>query len=294
MLPKIIAHGGAWEWDDAADASKCASVQEAVAIGYAVLKAGGTALDAVEQTVISLENNPKLDAGTGGYLNQDGVVQLDALIVDGAKQDFGAVAGVTQVKNPIILARKIMEETAHCFFVGSGADRMAEKVGMSTVSNEQLITPATRKHYLEQRSGNSADTVGAVAVDSQGNTAAATSTSGTSFKPFGRVGDSPLYASGGYAKNGVGAAGSTGLGENIMRVLLSKYTCDKLAEGLTAVDAAQAAMRYIEERFENSNSGIIVVDRHGGISAAHTTPKIAIAWVDDAGEIRSATRSELM
>ena len=125
MLPRIIAHGGAWDWADALDAAKCEGVSEATAIGYNILKDGGCALDAVEQAVVSLENNPILDAGTGGYLNQEGIVQLDALIVDGAKRDFGAVGGVTQIKNPITLARKIREETEHSFFVGPGADQMA-------------------------------------------------------------------------------------------------------------------------------------------------------------------------
>lgn len=294
MLPKIIAHGGAWDWDDALDAEKCAGVREAIVIGYNILKAGGTALDAVEETVISLENNPVLDAGTGGYLNQEGVVQLDALIVDGAKHDFGAVGGVTEVKNPITLARKIMEETRHCFFVGIGANQVAHKLGIPPISNEQLITPAMRDRYLAQRTDGPSDTVGAVAIDCDGNTAAATSTSGTSYKPAGRVGDAPLYGSGGYAQNGVGAAGATGLGENIMRTLLSKYTCDRLTEGLTAGDAAPAAMHYIETRFENSMSGIIVIDRHGNLGAAHTTPKIVFSWVDDTGNVHSATHSKAL
>ena len=292
MLPRIIVHGGAWDWDDALDAEKRAGVSDAAAIGHTILKDGGCALDAVEQAVVALENNPILDAGTGGYLNQDGVVQLDALIVDGAKRDFGAVGAVTQVRNPITVARKIMEETEHCFFVGAGADQMAQKLGIPATSNEQLITPAMRDYYRAQRNDGSADTVGAVAIDSNGHTAAATSTSGTSYKPAGRVGDSPLYGSGGYAQDGIGAAGATGLGENIMRSLLCKHCCDMLAEGLIASDAAQETMRYIEARFQNSMSGIIVIDRHGNLGVAHTTSKIVFGWADDAGNIHSATHSK--
>ncbi len=290
MIPNIVAHGGAWNWDDALDAAKCAGIKEAMAIGYEILLKGGSALDAVQQTVIFLEDNPLFDAGTGGYLNQDGIVQLDALIVDGANHDFGAVAGVTRVQNPISLARQIMEKTEYCFFAGEGADRLAKKLGIPLISNKQLITPAMLDFYRTRSTDGPSDTVGAVAIDSRGNVAAATSTSGSPYKPAGRVGDSPLIGAGGYAENGVGTAGATGLGENSMRVLLSKYTCDKLAEGKKAPEAAQAAMRYVERIFENSMSGIIVIDQHGNPGAAHTTPKLAFGWVDDSGEIHSGTK----
>ena len=265
-------------------------MKEALAIGYAIVTKGGSALDAVEHTVMALEDNPLFDAGIGGYLNRDGVVQLDALIVDGANQNFAAAAGVSRVQNPISLARKIMEQTDHCFFVGEGADRMAEKLGIPLIDNELLITPAMVDFYRTQRTDGPADTVGAVAIDANGNVAAATSTSGSPYKPAGRVGDSPLLGAGGYALNGVGTAGATGLGENSMRVLLSKYTCDKLAEGLNAPEAAKAAMEYVESIFDNSMSGVIVIDRHGNPGAAHTTPKLALYWVDVSGAIRSATK----
>lgn len=291
MLPRIMAHGGAWDWDDALDTGKCTGLKEALSIGYKVLQQGGAALDAVEQTVLSLENNPVFDAGTGGYLNQDGLVQLDALIIDGAARDFGAVGGVTQVKNPIMLARKIMEETPQCFFVGNGANRMAEKLGIPLISNEQLVTAAMRDYFLAQRTDGPSDTVGAIAIDINGNVAAATSTSGTPYKPAGRVGDSPMYGAGGYAENGIGAAGATGQGENIMRLLLSKYSCDKMAEGLTALEAAKATMRYIDNIFDNSMAGVIIIDSNGHFGAAHTTPKLAFGWVDDQGEIQTATKA---
>ena len=249
MLPKIVAHGGAWNWDDSLDEAKRAGVLEAVALGYEVLKCGDSALDAVEKTVISLENNPIFDAGTGGYLNQEGMVQLDALIVDGADRDFGAVAGATRIQNPIMLARKIMQETDHCFFVGDGADTLAEKLGVPLIPNERLVTPEMYNFFLTRQTGGPSDTVGAVAVDKMGNTAAATSTSGTPYKPAGRVGDSPLYGAGGYAENEIGTVGATGKGEHIMRTLLAKYCCDRLAEGFNAPAAAQAAISFIDSIF---------------------------------------------
>lgn len=291
MTPRIMAHGGAWDWDDDLDAGKCAGLKEALSSGNEILQRGGTALDAVEQTVRSLENNPVFDAGTGGYLNQDGLVQLDALIIDGAARDFGAVGGVTQVKNPITLARKIMQETPQCFFVGDGADRIAEKLGIELIANEQLVTAAMRDFYLAQRTDGPSDTVGAIAIDSRGNVAAATSTSGTPYKPAGRVGDSPIYGAGGYAENGVGTAVATGQGENIMRLLLSKYSCDKMAEGLTALDAAQATMHYIDGIIDQSMAGVILIDSNGNFGAAHTTPKLAFGWVDDQGKIQTATKA---
>ena len=231
MIPNIMAHGGAWYWDDALDEIKQAGIEEAVTIGYAVLRQGGSALDAVERTVVALENNPIFDSGTGGYLNQDGIVELDALIVDGAKHDFAGVAGVTMIKNPVILARRIMEDTPYCFFIGDGANRIAQELGLSLVKNKELVTEAMRSFYQTRRTDGPSDTVGAVAIDSDGNTAAATSTSGSPYKPAGRVGDSPILGAGGYAENGVGATGATGQGENSMRVLLSKYTCDRMRAG---------------------------------------------------------------
>lgn len=129
-------------------------------------------------------------------------------------------------------------------------------------------------------------------MDAGGNVAAATSTSGTPFKPAGRVGGSPIYGAGGYAENGIGAAGATGQGENIMRLLLSKYSCDKVAEGLNAVEAAKTSMTYIDNIFDDSMAGVIIIDSHGGFGAAHTTPKLAFGWGDEAGTIHTTTKSE--
>lgn len=294
MTPTLIAHGGAWDWDDAQDGIKCSGLKEAVFRGYQVLQQGGTALDAVEQTVIALEDNPVFDAGTGGYLNQAGVVQLDALIVDGSKYDFGAVGGATRVRNPITLARKVMESTEQCFLVGEGADLMAEKLGISPIPNIELVTPEMRTFFASQQTEGPSDTVGAVALDHKGNVAVATSTSGTPYKPVGRVGDSPIYGAGGYAENGVGTTGTTGKGENIMRTLLAKYTNDQMATGLNAQAAAKAAMQHIEAIFQNSMSGVIVIDQQGNLGAAHTSPKLALGWVDHEGNIFSAVTADAL
>ena len=288
MQPQIMAHGGAWEWDDDFDAGKHRGLEIAIREGKKVLDEGGSALDAVERAVVELENNPVFDAGVGGYLNQDGIVQLDALVVDGSRQDFGGVAAVTKVKNPIMLARKIMEDTEQVFFVGEGANRQALKLGIPTIENALLVTPQMRQFFEDRRTDGPSDTVGAVAMDKDGNLAAATSTSGTPFKPAGRIGDSPFYGAGGYAENKIGAAGATGKGEQIMRTLLSKHCCDQILQGSNAMEAARKSTDYFESLFANSMSGLIVIDKDGNLGASHTSPKMAFAWVDEKGQVRTA------
>lgn len=294
MKPTIMAHGGAWDWDDSLDPGKKAGIEQALAIGNAILKNGGSALDAVESTVVSLEDNPVFDAGRGGYLNEEGIVQLDALIIDGADIDFGAVGGATTVKNPIVLARKILENTEQCFFVGTGADSMSARLGLKPIANDELVTPAMRKYYEAARTDGSNDTVGAIAIDSDGNLAAATSTSGTPRKPVGRVGDSPIFGAGGYAENGIGAAGATGQGEQIMRLMLSKVACDALSDGMSAAEAANLAAKKFEQKFQKSMSGFIVIDKNGKIGAAQTAPKMAFGWISIDGDIQTATNATQM
>lgn len=141
-----------------------------------------------------------------------------------------------------------------------------------------------RQFYEDQRTDGPNDTVGAIAIDRDGNFAAATSTSGTPFKPAGRVGGGPFFGAGGYAENGVGAAGATGQREQIMRTLLSKFSCDRMATGLSAQEAADATAAHFESRFPNSMSGVIVLDPMGRCGIAQTAPKMTCAWVnaDDA------------
>lgn len=290
MKPMIVAHGGAWDWEDDLDAAKRAGVEAAVRVGHAILNQGGTSLDAVEQTVLALENDPTFDAGTGGFLNRDGEVQLDALIIDGSTVDFGAVAGVRRIKNPITLARAVMEQTEQVMFVGEDADRIARDFGIDWIENETLVIPAMRVFFEAQKTDGPNDAVGAIALDQHGNFAAATSTSGTPFKPAGRVGDSPFFGAGGYAENGIGASGATGQGEQIMRTLLSKVLCDRMAEGMTAQQAADAATAHFDSKFPNSMSGVIAIDPQGGVGLAQSAPKITCAWVAPNGEVMSRVK----
>jgi isoaspartyl peptidase/L-asparaginase-like protein (Ntn-hydrolase superfamily) len=153
--------------------------------------------------------------------------------------------------------------------------------------NDELVTPAMRTYYEAFRTDGPNDTVGAIAIDSDGNVAAATSTSGTPRKPVGRVGDSPVFGAGGYAENGIGAAGATGQGEQIMRLMLSKVACDALSSGMSATEAANLAAGKFEQKFQNSMSGIIVIDRNGSIGSAQTAPKMAFGWISNDGLCRS-------
>ncbi|MEM9773408.1 MAG: isoaspartyl peptidase/L-asparaginase family protein [Chloroflexota bacterium] len=298
----IMVHGGAWDWPDEQDEFKVPFLEKSVRIGREILAAGGRALDAVEKAVNYLEDAPTFEAGTGVPPNRNGVAQLDALIVDGKTRDFGSVAAVERVKYPISLARKVMEETAHCMFVGAGADELARELGMPLIPNIELVDEKSWRAFVERDQsvlqpqwGKSQplghDTVGAVAIDQNGNVAAATSTSGSPFKPAGRVGDAPLLGSGGFALNGVGAVGCTGNGENVMRLLLAKYAADKMAEGMTAQQAADAATAYVRKIYPNPMSGMIVVDAAGNLAFASSTPKIAVGWTAG-NEIKTAFKAE--
>lgn len=297
MKPALILHGGSWDWPDDQDAPKKNALREAARIGWDVLQAGGSALDAVEKTVNYLEDFPLFDAGTGSHLNSEGVVEMDALIIDGTARDYGAVAGVTRVQYPISLARKVLEETDHNLFVGPGADKLAASLGVLLVANAQLVTESELAVFqraqakLENADGH--DTVGAIALDRHGNVAAATSTGGTPYKPAGRVGDSPLFGAGGYADSAIGGAGVSGKGEHSMRTLLSKYAVDQMGQGLGALQAAQAAIDYIDHIITPSMVGLIVLGADGRLGAAHSTPKMAIGWIDEDGEPRASVRGGL-
>ncbi len=286
----LIAHGGAGKWPERFHKVAQDGLHEAVSVGWDYLRNGATALEAVEQVVRVLEDNPIYDAGTGSFINERGEVEMDAIIADGREIRFGAVAAVRRVRNPITLARLVLTETDHNFFVGDGADQLAAELGMPIVANIEMISPMQLRAYRRRKLNVPAlagtGTVGAVAMDKDGNIAAATSTGGTPSKPKGRVGDTPIFGAGGYADNFGGGASATGVGEQIMRMLLCKYAVDRMEQGESAHVAAQAAVEHIRQRIDSPEIGIIMLDKNGHPGAAHTTQSMPIAWVQEDGLIQ--------
>jgi beta-aspartyl-peptidase (threonine type) len=263
-------------------------VRNALAAGWRVLERGGSSLDAVEEAVVIMEDDETFDAGRGSFLNRDGKVQLDALIMDGSTLRAGGVGCVERLRNPVRAARKILSESQHVYFVGEGAERFAAEHGVPLCGNEELVIPrevARLREYQAQAAngGNdlfapaiSHDTVGAIALDRDGNIAAATSTGGTLNKAPGRLGDSSLIGCGCYADNLSAAASTTGWGEPIMKLVLAKWTADRISAGNLPEWAAQEAMNYLKQRL-NGHGGIIVLDAKGHFGIAHNTPRMAWA-----------------
>jgi len=292
--PVLVVHGGAWAMPDDMVKPHIRGVRNALAAGWSVLERGGAALDAAEEAVVIMEDDDTFDAGRGSFLNRDGKVQLDALIMDGATLRAGGVGCVERLRNPVRAARKILSESPHVYFVGEGAERFAAEHGCELCRNEDLIIPREvqrlRQYQAEANSHGkelfapstddvtiSHDTVGAVALDRNGNIAAATSTGGTLNKAPGRLGDSSLIGCGCYADNASAAVSTTGWGEPIMKLVLAKWTADRVAAGNLPEWAAQEAMNYLKQRV-NGHGGIIVLNAQGQFGIAHNTPRMAWAY----------------
>lgn len=284
--PVMLVHGGAWAIPKDVIEEHLHGVQAAAALGWQVLQRGGSCLDAVEAAVVAMEEDEAFDAGRGSFLNMDGRVQLDALMMDGATLRAGGVGCVEHIRNPIRAAKKVLTESPHVYFVGTGAERFAQEHGIELCPNDELIIErevqrlreAKKQGYLEMPDEfgpmRSHDTVGAVALDREGNIAAGTSTGGTLNKAPGRVGDSSLIGCGCYADNRSAAVSTTGWGEPMMKLVLSKWAADRVEEGLAPQEAAQRALYYLKKRL-NGHGGMIVVDTRGRIGIAHNTPRMA-------------------
>ena len=286
VKPVIIVHGGAWGIPDRLVDANLSGVEESVKVGWKALEAGGSALDAVVAAVNVLEDDPSFDAGIGSVLTEDRTVEMDALIMDGAKLDAGAVAGLRDVRYPIRLARKVMEETPHVMMIGEGASRVAAEFGLERITQEELVTDEAVQEFeeLSEKSvfGDSFghDTVGAVALDSEGNIAVATSTGGVTGKRVGRIGDVPLIGSGGYADNQVGGVSTTGHGESIMKVNLAKLVLTYMNTGMHVQEASEKALGYMRVRV-NGSGGLIALDAEGNIGHAFTTKRMVWASIKD-------------
>ena len=316
-------------------------IADALAAGWQKLLHGGSAVDAVEAAVASMEDDDTFDAGRGSFLTRDGRVQLDALLMNGANLRTGGVACVERLRNPIHAARLVLDHSPHVYFVGTGAERFARQHGMELIDNMELIVPRERDRLMRFQqaelagaadttfSGDLArpaesvaplgadhlppgsavaqaelaaeverslpevlriddptlfshDTVGAVAIDAEGNLAAATSTGGTLSKAPGRVGDSSLIGCGCYADNLSAAVSLTGWGEPIMKLVLGKWAVDRVAGGSSPQQAATAAIEYLFERL-GGHGGIILLGPDGRFGLAHNTPRMAWGMQDGSG-----------
>jgi beta-aspartyl-peptidase (threonine type) len=270
-----------------------ADLERALDAGYAVLEKGGASLDAVVAAVKILEDSPYFNAGKGAVFNHAGVNELDASIMDGATQKAGAVAGVRHVKNPIELARMVMERSPHVMLAGEGAEEFALEQGMQLVPGTYFYTERRWQQLQEaQKSERTASlqedigyfgTVGAVARDKGGNLAAATSTGGMTNKRWGRVGDSPIIGAGTYADNATCAVSSTGSGEFFIRAVVAHEICARVR--LSGVSAAEAARSVVHGKLKEigGDGGVIVVDRNGAIALEFNTEGMFRAARDSSG-----------
>ena len=260
---------------------------QALAAGQRVLERDGCALDAVEAAVTVLEDDVLFNAGRGAVLTCEGTVELDAAIMDGEHLRAGAVAAVRYVRNPVQLARRVLEDCPHVFLVADGADRFAEQAGLPRVDNTYFITPSRVQQLAAlptQRSQTALDeppfgTVGAVARDGAGRLAAATSTGGTAGKLSGRVGDSPVIGAGTYADNHSCAVSTTGHGEWFLRTVQAYDIAARLRYG--AATLAEAVSDSIEQRLRRlgASGGLIAVDHRGEIAIRYNTPAMFRASV---------------
>lgn len=279
MTLSIIVHGGAGAIDPASMPARLAGCRAAAATGYAVLKSNGRALDAVQAAVVELEDNPLFNAGLGSTLNREGRVETDAAIMDGATLRAGAVAAVSGIRNPVKLARTVMEASPHVLLMGEGAYRFAKERGIELCNPGELVVPAQRAHWEKEHG-----TVGAVALDAQGHLAAATSTGGVFDKLPGRVGDSPLIGCGTYA-DGHAAVSCTGLGEDIMRTTLARHAAYLCAQGMEVTAAARAALAYFREK-TRGEAGLILMDGGGHAGFARNSVHMPVcAMSGDGGTI---------
>jgi beta-aspartyl-peptidase (threonine type) len=286
----LIVHGGAGARGTASDrAPRKRATMDAMKAGAAILRAGGSALDAVIASVTMLEDHPLFNAGYGSTLNADGAVEMDAsvMIATATESHAGAVGAISRVKNPVGLARIVMEHTPHVMMTGGGAEGLALQWGIKLCDPEDLIAPRSRERFLartQPRKGfyGAHGTVGAAALDSHGQLAAATSTGGVPGKLAGRIGDSAIIGAGTFASTAA-AASATGHGEAIMLASLCRETIEALGKS----DLTRIARMKIAELIapQKSEAGIILVDRKGHIGHAHNAETMEVG-IFQSGSIR--------
>jgi beta-aspartyl-peptidase (threonine type) len=281
---KLVIHGGAGVIErallsEAQERALREGLEAALDAGAKVLAAGGSALDAVEATARVLEDDCNFNAGRGSVFTYQGTNEMDAAIMEGRGRNAGAVTGATATKNPIGLARAIMEHSPHVFLSREGADQFSRDRGLEQAGPEWFATPERRRQLDEMKESEDAyfdealkyGTVGAVAVDAEGHVAAATSTGGLTGKRWGRIGDSPLIGAGTYADDRSAAVSATGAGEYFIRAAVAHEICARIRHhGESARDAADAVIAEVGEL--GGSGGVIVVTPRGEAAWAFNTP----------------------
>jgi beta-aspartyl-peptidase (threonine type) len=270
--PAVIVHGGAGPIRNDSLPERLDGCKAAALAAWDILAQNGSALDAAEAAVMVLEDNPLFNAGTGSTLNQIGKVEMDAAIMDGDLLRVGAVAALQHIKNPIKLARRVMEDGRHVVLAGEGALMFAREIGFAECSPESLIVEHERKRWAEKHG-----TVGCVVLDANGKIAVATSTGGIFNKLPGRIGDSPMPGCGTYADDR-GGVSCTGSGEAIIRVVLGKTAIDFLAEGIDPNAAARKSLELLEAK-TGAQAGLIMIDCHGRIGYARNTTHMPVCFI---------------
>ena len=282
----IVIHGGAG-WSRNQTEEKLKSIEDglkrALDEGFAILESGGTSLDAVEAAVVILEDDVTFNAGKGSVYTAEEKQEMDASIMTGELQNAGAVASVSTIKNPIKLARYVMEKTEHVLIVGQGAEKVAIKGGLEVVDPSYFYSKEKLDRVRRQKTKDELSTVGAVAIDKEGNISAATSTGGRSNKLTGRGGDSPIIGAGTWAQNNLCGVSGTGHGEYFMRFNVAREICVRMDYlGLTA---DQASNQVIDELSGMGiEGGVIVIDKEGNASMIFNTDGMARAYKNSKGD----------
>ncbi|UCE81127.1 MAG: isoaspartyl peptidase/L-asparaginase [Methanobacteriota archaeon] len=300
MKPSIIVHGGAWNIPDSLVQTSISGCESAAETGYDLLVSGATAVEAAVEAVASMEDNSAFNAGVGSVLSQMGTVEMDAIVMDGTSMRSGAVAAIQSTRNPVRVAKSIMERTDYSMLVGEGALRYADDQRFERCPVETLLVGRELEDYREYvRTGvlrtrkhfsGETDTVGACAVDEKGHVACATSTGGIPRKHPGRVGDSSIIGCGAYADDRVGAASATGWGEQIMAVILSKTAIDFEERLLNPDGACEKAISTLNDRVDGLG-GVIMVNVDGRVGTHHNTPRMCFAFVEGVSGNRRAAIS---
>ena len=283
----IVVHGGAGWFENMPEGQVegiMKGLEDSMNIGYEILINGGSSLDAVEQAIIHLENDPLFNAGKGAVYTSELRQELDASIMHGLNNDAGAVASVTNVKNPISLARYVMENTDHVMFSSRGAERVAKDAGLDIVYPSYFY----QKDRLEdakriKKEKNKMGTVGVVAIDMEGNITAGTSTGGMTNKMPGRIGDSPIIGAGTWAENNVCGVSATGHGEYFIRFNVANEICDLIRyQSKNVNEAAEIVIEKLKSI--GADGGVIVLDSEGNAAMTFNTPAMARAYKNSKGE----------